>query len=48
MLTVIVAVGAFFLGFCCGAGVVIRQVRSGRVVVGGRVYWCKDIGAKVR
>ena len=48
MLTVIVAAGAFVLGFCFGAGTVIRQVRSGRVVVGGRVYWCKDIGAKVR
>lgn len=48
MLTVIVAVGVFFLGFCFGAGAVIQQVRSGRVVVGGRVYWCKDIGAKVR
>lgn len=48
MLTVIVAAGAFVLGFCFGVGAVIRQVRSGRVVVGGRVYWCKDIGTKVR
>lgn len=33
MLTVIVAAGAFFLGFGLGAASIIRQVRSGRVVV---------------
>lgn len=48
MLTVIVAAGAFFLGFCFGAGAVIRQVRSGRLVVGGRVYRCMDTGPVVR
>lgn len=44
MLTVIVAASVFFLGFCFGAGAVIRQVRSGSVVAGGRVYFCKDTG----
>lgn len=48
MLTIIVAVGAFSLGFCFGAGAVIRQVRSGRVVAGGRVYRCMDTGPVVR
>ena len=48
MLTVIVAASAFFLGFCFGAGVVIRQVRSGRLVAGGRVYRCIDTGPVVR
>lgn len=40
MLTVIVAAGAFVLGFCFGAGAIIRQVRSGRVVAGGRAGEC--------
>ena len=48
MLTVIVAAGAFFLGFCCGGGAVIRQVRSGRVVASGRIYRCMDTGPVVR
>ena len=48
MLTVIVAVGAFVLGFCFGAGAVIRQVRTGRLVAGGRVYRCMDTGPVVR
>lgn len=48
MLMVIVAAGAFLLGFCFGAGAVIRQVRSGRVVAGGRVYRCMDTGPVVR
>lgn len=48
MLTVIVAVGAFFLGFCFGAGAVIRQVRSGRLVASGRIYRCMDTGPLVR
>ena len=44
MLTAIAAIGAFFLGFCFGAGAVVRQVCSGRLVAGGRVYFCKDTG----
>ena len=48
MLMVIVAVGAFFLGFCFGARAVIRQVRSGRLVAGGRIYRCIDTGPVVR
>lgn len=44
MLTVILAAGAFFLGLCFGAGAVIRQVRSGRLVAGGRIYLCRDTG----
>lgn len=48
MLTVIVAAGAFFLGLGLGAGAVIQQVRAGRLVVCGRIYWCKDIGPVAR
>lgn len=48
MLTVIVTAGAFFLGICFGAGAVIRQVRSGRLVAGGRIYRCIDTGPVVR
>lgn len=47
MLTVIVAAGAFFLGMALGAARIIRQVRSGRLVAGGRVYCCKDTGPVV-
>lgn len=48
MLTVIVAAGAFFLGLGLGAASIIRQVRSGRLVACGRIYWCKDTGPVVR
>lgn len=48
MLTIIVAAGTFFLGLGLGSACIIRKVRSGRLVVGGRVYWCRDIGTKVR
>lgn len=48
MLTVIAAVGAFLLGLGLGAAGIIRQVRSGRLVAGGRIYWCKDTGPVVR
>lgn len=48
MLTVIIVAGAFVLGFCLGAGAVIRQVRSGRLVAGGRIYRCMDTGPVVR
>lgn len=44
MLTVIVATVTFFLGLGLGAASIIRQVRSGRLVAGGRIYWCKDTG----
>lgn len=36
------------LGLILGAGSVIRQVQSGRVVAGGRIYSCKDTGPLVR
>lgn len=48
MMTVLAGLGLFFLGFCLGAGAIIRQVRSGRLVAGGRVYRCKDTGPLVR
>lgn len=48
MTVVIVVTGAFVLGFCFGAGTVIRQVRSGRLVAGGRIYRCRDTGPVVR
>ena len=39
---------AFGLGLILGAGSVVRQVQSGRVVAGGRIYFCKDTGPLVR
>lgn len=48
MLTVIIAVVAFFLGAAAEAAAIIRQVRSGRLVIDGRIYLCKDTGPVVR
>ena len=39
---------AFHLGLILGAGSVVRQVQSGRVVAGGHIYLCKDTGPLVR
>lgn len=48
MLTVIEGLAAFFLGMGIGAASIIAQVRTGRLVAGGRVYLCKDTGPVVR
>ena len=45
---VIVAVGAFLFGMGVGAASIIRQVQSGRLEAGGRIYFCKDTGPVVR
>lgn len=45
---VIVTLLALVLGYSVGAGSVLRDVRSGRVVHQGRVYFCKDTGPLVR
>jgi hypothetical protein len=45
---VIVAAAAFILGMGIGGASIIRQVRSGRLVAGGRIYICKDTGPLVR
>ena len=37
-----------FMGLIIGAGSVIRQVQSGRIVIGGHIYFCKDTGPVVR
>lgn len=48
MKLLIVFLLAFHLGLILGAGAVVRQVQAGRVVAGGRIYFCKDTGPMVR
>lgn len=48
MKLLIVFLLAFGLGLTLGAGFVVRQVQSGRVVANGCVYLCKDTGPVVR
>ena len=48
MMAVIVGVAAFALGIGVGGASIIRQVRSGRLVAGGRIYLCRDTGPVVR
>lgn len=48
MKLLIVFLLAFHLGLILGGGAVVRQVQSGRVVAGGRIYFCKDTGPMVR
>ncbi len=36
------------LGYCLGSGTILRQVKSGRIVIDGRIYLCKDTGPEVR
>lgn len=36
------------VGLAIGAGAVIRQVQSGRIVIDGRIYFCRDTGPVVR
>ena len=45
---VMVTLLSLVLGYSVGAGSVLRDVRSGRVVHRGRVYFCKDTGPLVR
>ena len=45
---VIVTLLALVLGYSVGAGSVLRDVRSGRVVHRDRVYFCQDTGPLVR
>lgn len=48
MLTVLISIGAFVLGIGIGAAAIIKQVRSGRIEISGRIYYCKDTGPVVR
>lgn len=48
MMAGIVGLLAFVLGIGVGCASIIRQVRSGRLVAGGRIYLCKDTGPVVR
>lgn len=48
MITVVVGVAALFVGIGLGGASILRQVKRGRVVAGGRIYWCKDTGPVVK
>ena len=48
MLNIIVAGAAFLLGAGLGGAGIVRQVRAGRVVIGGRIYFCRDTGPVIR
>ena len=50
MTTVIIGIGllAYFLGYAFGGAAYIRKIQSGRVEIGGRIYFCKDTGPVVR
>ena len=48
MLTILALVAAFILGVGIGAAAIIRQVRSGRIVIRGRIYYCRDTDSVVR
>lgn len=48
MMVLIVGVAAFVLGVGIGGASIVRQVKSGRLVAGGRIYRCKDTGPVVR
>lgn len=48
MIILIVGMAAFILGVGIGGASIIKQVRSGRLVAGGRIYLCKDTGPVVR
>ena len=48
MLTVVIGIGAFILGVGVGGAAIIKQVRSGRIVISGEIYLCKYTGRIVR
>lgn len=48
MLTVLFVIVAFCLGVGLGAAAIMSQVESGRIVIRGRIYICKDTGSVVR
>lgn len=47
-MVVVIGILAFLLGVGVGGASIIRQVSSGRLVAGGRIYLCKDTGPVVR
>lgn len=48
MVTAVIVIMAFLLGYGLGGGAIIRRVQSGRIVIGGRIYLCKDTGPEVK
>ena len=48
MITVIVGAVSLFVGDGLGGASILRQVKRGRVVAGGRIYFCRDTGPVVR
>ena len=47
-MVVIVVLCAFLIGIRIGGSRIVRHVQSGRLVAGGRIYFCKDTGPVVR
>lgn len=45
---VIVGAAMLALGILLGRALVFQQVKSGRLIHGGRIYWCKDTGPIIR
>lgn len=48
MVAAVIGILAFLLGYGLGGGSIIRRVQSGRIVIGGRIYLCKDTGPEVK
>ncbi len=48
MVTAVIGILAFLLGYGLGGGAIIRRVQSGRIIISGRIYLCKDTGPEVR
>lgn len=48
MAAAVIGILAFLVGYGLGGGAIIRRVQSGRIVIGGRIYLCKDTGPEVK
>lgn len=48
MTALIIGALVFFLGYGFGGASYIRKIQSGRVVISGRIWSCRDTGPVVR
>ena len=48
ILIAIIILAVFGLGVACGTFRIRRRVRSGWLVIGRRIYQCRDAGSKIR